>query len=405
MFSCAGWVARTGGNIYDFVCDNGWHYSYPPLYAILMMPLADPPVGSDAAGFLPYSVSVGICYALNLLCLVLAVHWVVTALESAAGFSQVSLRWSRRWWILRTVPVVVCLSTIGHTLMRGQTNVLLLMLICGLIAGLMTGRRFGAGLCLAAAICIKIFPAFLLVVPLWQRDRRCLTGCAVGLLCGLLLIPAAVMGPARTVTAYRELARVVIEPALGIGDDKSRAEELIEMTATDNQSFPSVLMAALHPDRDRRPRQASPTVKLASFALGGVLTLLTIWAGRSGRARSGPGLALFVGCLALIMLLLSPVCHSHYFLLEFPLVAGLLAVSWENRPRLDGPYIGAGGNSPVSWRLTSLFVLLILSNVLPQLPDLIVLRDRGIPTLVHCSSGSCPGECWPDGPATMPRFR
>src|SRR5260370_36895256 len=154
-----------------------------------MMPLAEPPQGADSAGYVPYAVSVGICYALNVLCLILAVHWLATALETAAGFAQAGLRWSRRWWILRTLPVVVCIPPIGHTLNRGQTNLLMLMLVSGLIAGLMTGRRFRAGLCLAAAVCVKVFPAFLFLVPLWRRAGRCLPGCALALLFRPLFIP------------------------------------------------------------------------------------------------------------------------------------------------------------------------------------------------------------------------
>src|SRR5260370_24585629 len=69
----AAWALRTEQNPYDVVEDNLWHYNYPPLYAVLMMPLADPPQGADSAGYVPYAVSVGICYALNVLCLLLAV--------------------------------------------------------------------------------------------------------------------------------------------------------------------------------------------------------------------------------------------------------------------------------------------------------------------------------------------
>jgi hypothetical protein len=377
----AAWAVRTGENLYNVVEDNGWHYNYPPLYAVLLTPLADPPRGADAAGYVPYAVSVGVCYALNILWLAIGVHWLSTALESAAGLDERALRWSRRWWILRTTPVLVCLSTIGHTLSRGQTNLLLLMLVSGLAAGLMTGRRFRAGLCLAGAVCIKIFPAFLLLVPLWRRDGRCLAGAGVGLLVGLLLVPMAAMGPARTVGAYRDLARVLIGPALGVGGDSTRAEELIETTATDNQSFQSAMQASLHPDRDTRPRHAALPVRLAALGLGGVLTLLTLWAARGRRAASGPGLVLFVGCLTLIMLMLSPVCHSHYFSLELPLVATLLALSWGGRSRLSAWYIGSTEESPLGWGTAVLFVAVVLGNVLPQVPALFVLRDRGLPAL------------------------
>ncbi len=61
----AGWAARTGADIYDVTDANGWHFQYPPLFAILMAPLADPPAGTDRAGTVPYPVSVAIWYGLS----------------------------------------------------------------------------------------------------------------------------------------------------------------------------------------------------------------------------------------------------------------------------------------------------------------------------------------------------
>ena len=66
-----------------------------------------------------------------------------------------------------------------------------------MMAALVRGQRFRAGLCVAGAICLKIFPAYLLIVPLLRRDLRCLTGCAVGLFLGLVAIPVAAWGHAR----------------------------------------------------------------------------------------------------------------------------------------------------------------------------------------------------------------
>ena len=181
--------------------------------------------------------------------------------------------------------------------------------------------------------------------------------------------------------AYRDFARVTLGPALGLSDDQSRAEELIETTATDNQSFQSALQAALHPDRDSRPRHASRAIQAVAIGLGAALTLLTLWAGRGGRSQTGPGLALFVGCLSIVMLMLSPVCHSHYFVLEVPLVAGLLALGWNSRPRLSGPFLSLDGNGLVSVPTAALFAVLLAGNLLPQFSSLIALRDRGVPAL------------------------
>ena len=45
---------------------------------------------------------------------------------------------------------------------------------------------------------------------------------------------------------------------------------------------------------------------------------------------------IFVGTLLLIMLLLSPVCHTHYFALAVPLLMGLLALSWDRQGGASG---------------------------------------------------------------------
>src|SRR5262249_13819404 len=275
----AGYAVRTGGaHLYDYTDDNGWHYNYPPLFAVLMAPLADPPArdvslrGAGAVGLLgapagagpylaasalaanptplepdappavpyvPYAVSVAVWYVVSLVCLALAVHLLAGALEKTSPHPEVRAlpAGCRRWWRLRTLPVLVCLPSIGHTLMRGQANLLLLALICGAIAALLRGRSLRAGLWLAGALCLKISAAYLLLVPLWRRDRRCLAGGLLGLVVGLGVVPAAALGPGGAAARYRELAEVLVGPALNLGGDRSRAKELIEVTATDSQSF------------------------------------------------------------------------------------------------------------------------------------------------------------------------
>ena len=94
-----------------------------------------------------------------------------------------------------------------------------------------------------------MFPAFLLLVPLVRRDLRCLAGCAAGLAVGLVLVPVAAFGPARTRDYYAEYVRVTLAPGLGLGADPSRADELTEVGATDSQSLVAALHNTLHPDR------------------------------------------------------------------------------------------------------------------------------------------------------------
>jgi hypothetical protein len=363
VFLRAAWAVRAHEDLYTVTDDNGFHYCYPPLLAILAAPLADPPAGADRSGMLPYSASVGICYVFNVACLTLAMHLLAGAVEGLHG-PRVG---SRRWWSLRFWPVLACLVPIGHTLMRGQVNLLLLLLLSGAIAAAVRGHSFRSGLWLAGAICLKIIPAFLLLYPLWRRDLRFLLGCAAGLVVGLILIPVAVLGPAWTADCYNKLTTVLIAPGLGVGEDQSRAEELTNVTATDSQSVLAVLHNTLHSDVATRPAKASPAVRLAGYLICGAMTLLTLAA--AGWRRSADPLAalLLWGCLILDMVLLSPVCHLHYFSLSAVLVLGLIAARWR---RQDGLWPGS--------LLLALFVFGAVANLLPHLPSLIRLRDGGL---------------------------
>jgi hypothetical protein len=416
----AGWAMRAGGqHLYHLKCDNGWHYNYPPTFAVLMMPLADPPerdlaqtaassIGLGTApgmagpllsaanlavreapvsatsrpsppGGLPYPVSVVVFYLVNLLCLALAVHLLAGSLEQAAGGALPV--GCRGWWWLRVLPVLVCLPPIGHTLMRGQTNVMLLLCVCGMASGLLRQQRLRAGLWLAGAICLKIFPAYLLVVPLLRRDLRCAAGCGLGLVVGLGLVPLAALGATQTIECYKDLGRVLVAPALRLGDDTSRAKELIEVTATDNVSFQTVIHNNLHPDPNLRPPEGSAGLRRVHLALAAGLTLATLLAGwrHSSRSTDGPALVVWIGALVLIMLLSSPVCHSHYFTLSVVIVMGLLAAAWERAV------------TPLHRALGAAFLFQVAGSGLPLLPGLDFLRERGLllaPALVLWATGA-----------------
>jgi hypothetical protein len=389
----AAWAVRAGEDMYTVLDDNKWHYHYPPLLAIVLTPLADAPPGTaPLVAAVPLAVSAALWYAFSLGCVALSAHWLASALEETAGI-PVPPRGSRRWWTLRMLPVLVCAPPILGTVVRGQVNTVLLLLLCGMFASALRGRSWRAGFWLAGAICLKVIPAFLLVYPLWRRDLRWLAGSVLGLVVGMVVIPAAVLGPGRTLGYYKEWTEVLIRPGLGEGDDQSRAKELTGATSTDSQSFEILMHNALHmaqalqtgdPPRDKglyywltwerlgRAPQPAPATRLAHWLLGGALTGLTLLA--SGWRRPGRYATLFgLGSLTLLMPLLSPVCHLHYFCLALPLVMGLLWNSWDD-PALDvrGSRIGPG--------LALLLAVHFVGNTVPRLPGLELLRDLGVAT-------------------------
>jgi alpha-1,2-mannosyltransferase len=376
----AAWAVRTGNDLYEVQDPNDWHYNYPPLFAILMTPLADPPPNEDRGGMLPFSVSVAIWYVLSLVFLAAGVHWLASAIEKTWPGVQPPLRFSRSWWQLRLIPIIACLLPVGHTLMRGQVNLLLLALLCGMAAATLQGRNHLAGWCLAGAICLKVIPAFLLLFPLWRRDGRCLVACVLGLAFLGGAIPLMVFGPSRTVHYYEKFSQVLLGPALGIGSDQSRAKEMIETTANDSQSLQAALHNTLHPIRADRPAQPTALVRWIPRVVGVTLTGLTLAAVGWRRRLAGPDTALFLGALTINMLLLSPICHLHYFSLCILVVMGLVAARWQRRTQQS---LGVG--------LSLILLTNIVCYIAPNIPGWLILRDLAItiyPTLMLLAAGT-----------------
>lgn len=194
-----------------------------------------------------------------------------------------------------------------------------------------------------------------------------------GLLLLLVLLPAAALGPARSLHLYRDWIQVLAKPALGTGADKSRRGELTGMSSTDNQS----LLAAVHNwryhdlPRGRRPREAAPAERLPTYAFGLLALAAIALAAGFRRSDSACDLLIFCGLLIAVALVISPIVHNYYYLLLIPLITALLDRAWPLDPH----------KSP-AWRI--LFPLLFFSatDIIVRLPGIGgLLRDLGLPLL------------------------
>jgi hypothetical protein len=365
VFLRAAWAVSHGLDLYAITDDKGLFYHYPPLLAILLIPLADPP-GSARVVF---ALKAGLWYFLSVAVLILAVHGLACALEKTSPVlaSQNAANRTRWWCGLRLVPLLACLPHIGHSLGLGQVNILWLALLCGMAATLLRKQSWRAGLFLAGAICLKVVPAFLVLYPLWRRDVRCLAGCAAGLFVGLVAIPVAALGPQRAWEAGNQWAEVLLKPAFGLGGDQARQKDLLDITATHNQGLVALFHNTLHLTDDPRPPQAAAATRLASMAVGGLLTLVTLLAA-GWRCPDSLAPVLFLGALTLNMLLLSPAGHAHYIVLIIPLMMGILVTLWE---RAGAPYWDG--------RLKLLFAVNLLTSGVPLIVCWNVLYDVGVP--------------------------
>src|SRR5262249_30390570 len=94
---------------------------------------------------------------------------------------------SQGWWAARLLPLLVTFFYAGDALNRGQSTPILLLCLAGAGAAILRGRSFSAGLWLGAAGILKLFPLYLLIYPLLQRDRRFLGGAALAIAVGIAL--------------------------------------------------------------------------------------------------------------------------------------------------------------------------------------------------------------------------
>jgi alpha-1,2-mannosyltransferase len=392
VYTRAAWAVRTGQDPYEIVDDRNWHYTYPPPFVLMLTPLADPPLGADRyghlpfavsgavwyaladrTGYLPFDMSVAVWYALNVLFAAVAVHWFVLAVLP-------HLRpYSRRWWYARLIPFDACIPALGYTLARGQANVFVLLLLAGAFLAAVRRRSFRSGVWLAAAVCVKVIPGLLVLVPLVRRDWRCLLGVAAGGVLFLGVIPAAVWGPQGAVDKNVAFVREVAFPGLTNAGSKSREAELIGTTKTDSQAFHAVVHAWRYPDKATRPTNSDGLSKGLHYAVGLGMIGLTVWAFMKPKAQTRPSpgwgdpvhALLFLGLLSAVTVHLAPASHMHFYAFSLPLVVALAADDLRRRPAAAVPSAGV---------LAGLFGWTALTTVplLDTWPTAVLLRDFGL---------------------------
>jgi hypothetical protein len=316
----AAWAVRAGADPYTVTDDNGWHYCYPHFLACLLGPLADPPPNAPPISALPWPVSVAVWYAIGAFAAMAAIHLFAGAVE--AGATNPPGRFSYSWWSNRLIPFLLATPMIGRTICRGQVNTVVLVLLAGWIAGVVRGRRVTAGMCLAFATCIKVIPAFLFLHPLIRRDGRCLTGVALGLVVGFGAVPTLAVGPAAAITQTRTMLNAVMLPGIGAGSDASRAKELTGATAASSQSIQAVLHNIRNPNPVDRPATLAASTRIGQWTIAAVLIGAVVWLG-SGRPATPRAEVAFAGSLCVVMIVISPVCHLHYFVFAIPVVTVL----------------------------------------------------------------------------------
>lgn len=358
-----------GRNPYTVANPRGWHYLYPPLFAIVLEPLAQ--FGSQT--------QVVIWYFLNLL-----VVWgcyresrrILALLPGSTELDRTEVRSDRQAkpaaWIAWLAAATVAMPVL-NTLQRGQVGVLVLYaLLLGLRLTIGSRSWVGAalgGIVLAAAINLKLTPALpaLALVAIcgviairsgwsnvWtQRAAGLIAGHGLGLVLFFLLLPAAIIGwTANLHHLHTWIDRVVFNHDLGGENDLSyrsvrnqsltnavyRAGNLVAFllgngpddqpepaTATIHTVAPSKTMPMDHP-------AAQAALKVARL---GLLVLLLAAGWRLAALGTVFDVATAFGLACAATLLISPLSWAHHYTVLLP--ALLTAPLWQlsnGRPRL-----------------------------------------------------------------------
>jgi len=150
--------------------------------------------------YLPYSVSVGLWYAMS----VGFAMWAVFMLARLSCPTPCRERGAGGY--ATTIPFYVCLGGIGFSLGRGQINLLLVAMFAASFATAVRGRRTASGLARHGHR-IQVIPAFLLLFPFMRRDWRAGIGVVAALVIGLGAIPFAVFGPQKAMAQHESSSR------------------------------------------------------------------------------------------------------------------------------------------------------------------------------------------------------
>ncbi|MFY9820318.1 MAG: glycosyltransferase family 87 protein [Thermoanaerobaculia bacterium] len=284
-------------------------FDYPPLTALLVLPVAG----------LPYPAARVVWLVTSWLCLV------------AAGFLLVRILGNDRTAVLAVAACWALGGTVAENLVLGQVNPLLLFLVVLAWWGMSRGRGGVAAVAIGLATALKLWPAVLLIPLAAWHWRRAVAG----------------LGAALALVALSWL------PFLGLPPPHSpaRADYWLGTPALLNFSLPAVALRLADPPvpgqilplswrngNDPLTFRLAPRQGAFSAGLAGVLLALgaglLLWAARrSGRGREGelPAMAAAVS----LALLASPISWYHYQLLQLPGLA-LLARRWSDRPAARG---------------------------------------------------------------------
>jgi hypothetical protein len=340
VFFRAGWAAWTGYPLYEVADHHGWSYHYPPTFALLMGPFAEPMPGFPKPLWaMPFVLSLTLWYWLGVGALIAAMQVLGNAI---ARFSVAPPRFvgGALWWGLRLGPPLVLTAFVGASWLRGQPTTILILMVVMFLVFLSERRPFAASLVLSLAIAIKVFPAVFLLIPLLRRDLRTIVYTLLWAAILLFAFPAFCLGLHTTINIYCALWSERLQ-GLASGHLIPRIEnELSPWSA--NMVSVGAMLARTFAEPAMAERYRLPIwAEYSQYAFDLLILLLIAAAGHQrfwrlrGPQPDAPYAILLAGAILFAALpAMLPVARPHYWAQALPLVAILL---FESRRRIGDP--------------------------------------------------------------------
>ncbi|HBL44626.1 glycosyltransferase family 87 protein [Gimesia sp.] len=220
--------------------------------------------------------------------LALAIYWIVQALQIQMTF----------WSGLALLTLLLACDPLQQSLIQGQPNLLLALLV---VAAWKTGRSGNsllAGACLGLATAVKIYPAYLFLYFLIRRDVRALLGGALAFAI-ISLITVALFGS----NAYHDYLTVVLPSLADITNNWGNASLLAFWERLFDQPTDTITPVV------NSPLLLKLTVWSSWLALTALVTY-AVWKTRFVKF-SDQSFAITV----VAMLLMTPTTWHHYFII------------------------------------------------------------------------------------------
>jgi glycosyl transferase family 87 len=268
-----------GGEVYAM------NFSYPPLFAIAMEPLAA----------LPPRVA--------------ATLWYLLQVAALASILCLALRALRAMHVPRPALVLV-LATLAssrfllNNLLHGNVNAFVLLLALAGVADLSSRREARAGLALAAAATVKLLPLLFLPALMLRRSWKAAATMLLSLAVLNAGLPALLVGPERALDLSGAWYRKMVEPYYETsvpGDD----ERNLALAAMLQRHFEGL-----------RDSPAADVLIKGTLAAIAAVALLVVW-----RNRREPTLRRWLVDAAVLlttMLLISPKTWKAHYVWLFP---------------------------------------------------------------------------------------